>query len=52
MADTDDIVGQRIPPTDPAQIRRYARMHDPFNHPTVVYRRAPSWRRAATVTFR
>jgi hypothetical protein len=40
VADTDDIVGQRIPPTDPAQIRRYARMHDPFNHPTVVYRRA------------
>src|ERR1700729_66132 len=32
-------VGQRAPPTDPDQIRRYARMHDPFNHPTVVYRR-------------
>ena len=29
-----------MPPTDPAQIRRYARMHDPFNHPTVVYRRS------------
>jgi glycosyltransferase involved in cell wall biosynthesis len=40
VADTDDIVGQRVPPTDPAQIRRYARMHDPFNHPTVVYRRS------------
>jgi glycosyltransferase involved in cell wall biosynthesis len=39
MEDTNDIVGQRVPPTDPAQIRRYARMHDPFNHPTVVYRR-------------
>jgi glycosyltransferase involved in cell wall biosynthesis len=39
VADIDDIVGQRIPPTDPAQIQRYARMHDPFNHPTVVYRR-------------
>ena len=39
VGDTDDIVGQRVPPTDPAQIRRYARMHDPFNHPTVVYRR-------------
>ena len=37
--DTDDIVGQRVPPTDPDQIRRYARMHDPFNHPTVVFRR-------------
>ncbi|HWG64950.1 MAG TPA: glycosyltransferase [Streptosporangiaceae bacterium] len=39
MGDIDDIVGQRVPPTDPAQIQRYARMHDPFNHPTVVYRR-------------
>ena len=39
VGDTDDIVGQRVPPTDPSQIQRYARMHDPFNHPTVVYRR-------------
>jgi glycosyltransferase involved in cell wall biosynthesis len=39
VEDTNEIVGQRVPPTDPAQIRRYARMHDPFNHPTVVYRR-------------
>ncbi len=39
VEDTDNIVGQRVPPTDPGQIRRYARMHDPFNHPTVVYRR-------------
>jgi glycosyltransferase involved in cell wall biosynthesis len=39
MEDTDEIVGQRVPPTGPARIRRYARMHDPFNHPTVVYRR-------------
>jgi glycosyltransferase involved in cell wall biosynthesis len=39
VADIDDIVGQRIPPTEPAQIQRYARMHDPFNHPTVIYRR-------------
>jgi glycosyltransferase involved in cell wall biosynthesis len=39
VEDTDDIVGQRVPPTGPRQIRRYARMHDPFNHPTVVYRR-------------
>jgi glycosyltransferase involved in cell wall biosynthesis len=37
--DTDDIVGQRVPPIDPGHIKRYARMHDPFNHPTVVYRR-------------
>jgi len=40
VEDTDDIVGQRVPPTDPGQIQRYARMHDPFNHPTVVYRRS------------
>jgi glycosyltransferase involved in cell wall biosynthesis len=39
VADTDDIVGQRVPPTGSAQIQRYARMHDPFNHPTIVYRR-------------
>jgi glycosyltransferase involved in cell wall biosynthesis len=38
--DIDEIVGQRVPPTDPARIQRYARMHDPFNHPTVIYRRA------------
>ncbi len=36
--DIDHIVGRRVPPTVPDQIRRYARMHDPFNHPTVVYR--------------
>jgi glycosyltransferase involved in cell wall biosynthesis len=40
VADTDDIVGQRVPPTGSDHIQRYARMHDPFNHPTVVYRRA------------
>jgi glycosyltransferase involved in cell wall biosynthesis len=39
VGDIDHIVGQRVPPTDPEQIHRYARMHDPFNHPTVVYRR-------------
>jgi glycosyltransferase involved in cell wall biosynthesis len=38
--DTGNIVGQRVPPADPGQIQRYARMHDPFNHPTVVYRRS------------
>ena len=40
VADTDDIVGQRVPPTDPDKIRRYARVADPFNHPTVVYRKS------------
>jgi glycosyltransferase involved in cell wall biosynthesis len=39
VTDTDDIVGQRVPPLDPEHIARYARLHDPFNHPTVVYRR-------------
>ena len=37
--DTDEIVGQRVPPIGQEKIARYARMHDPFNHPTVVYRR-------------
>ena len=31
---------RRVPPTEPEQIRGYARIHDPFNHPTVIYRRA------------
>ena len=29
----------RTPPVGEEHIRRYARFHDPFNHPTVVYRR-------------
>ncbi|MGH3473016.1 MAG: glycosyltransferase [Nocardioidaceae bacterium] len=36
----DDIVGKRVPPIDPAEIVAYARFHQPFNHPTVVYRRS------------
>lgn len=36
----DDVVGHRVPPTSAADIGRYARLHDPFNHPTVVYRRS------------
>ena len=32
-------VGRRTPPTDPAEIVARARFADPFNHPTVVYRR-------------
>ena len=35
----DDIVGLRTPPTDESEIAKWARFHDPFNHPTVVYRR-------------
>ncbi len=38
-ADPADVLGSRTPPTDPIQIARAARFHDPFNHPTVVYRR-------------
>ena len=36
----DDVVGTRTPPTDPDEIRRVVRFRDPFNHPTVVYRRS------------
>jgi glycosyltransferase involved in cell wall biosynthesis len=39
VTDTDNVIGRRIPPTESQQIARYARVHDPFNHPTVVYRR-------------
>jgi glycosyltransferase involved in cell wall biosynthesis len=38
--DPTDIVGKRVPPIDPDSIVRYARFHQPFNHPTVVYRRS------------
>jgi glycosyltransferase involved in cell wall biosynthesis len=31
----EDVVGRRTPP-----IRSWSRFHDPFNHPTVVYRRS------------
>lgn len=36
----DDIVGRRVPPIDPAEIIRYSRFHQPFNHPTIVYRKS------------
>jgi GT2 family glycosyltransferase len=36
----EDVVGRRTPPTDPDEIRRVVRFRDPFNHPTVVYRRS------------
>ncbi len=39
--DDEDVLGAlRVLPTDPDEIARYARFADPFNHPTVVYRRA------------
>lgn len=36
----DDVVGLRTPPREPEDIARYSRLHDPFNHPTVIYRRS------------
>ncbi len=36
----EDVVGRRTPPTDPDEIRRVIRFRDPFNHPTVVYRKS------------
>jgi hypothetical protein len=35
-----EVVGGRTPPTDPDEIRRVIRFRDPFNHPTVVYRKS------------
>ncbi|GAB7192247.1 hypothetical protein NUM3379_29560 [Kineococcus sp. NUM-3379] len=39
-ATEDDVVARRTPPVGAARIAAYARFHDPFNHPTVVYRRS------------
>lgn len=36
----EEVVGRRTPPTDPREIRRVIRFRDPFNHPTVVYRKS------------
>lgn len=36
----EEVVGRRTPPTDAAEIRRVIKFRDPFNHPTVVYRRS------------
>lgn len=39
-ADGSEVLGQlRIPPVEPSDIQKYARFHDPFNHPTVIYDR-------------
>ena len=40
VGEPENAVGRRVPPIGSAQIRKYARMHDPFNHPTVMYRRS------------
>lgn len=38
--DEQHVVAVRVPPTAPRAIVRAARLHDPFNHPSVVYRRS------------
>ncbi|HUW15504.1 MAG TPA: glycosyltransferase [Actinomycetes bacterium] len=38
--DEEVVVGLRTPPTSEVEIRTWSRFHQPFNHPTVVYRRA------------
>jgi glycosyltransferase involved in cell wall biosynthesis len=38
--DVGTVAGQRIPRTDPEEIARFSRFHDPFSHPTVVFRRS------------
>ncbi|KAM9861895.1 glycosyltransferase [Leucobacter sp. BZR 635] len=37
-SDPEVIVSVRIPPSGSAQIRDHARTHNPFNHPTMMYR--------------
>ncbi|MET0861301.1 MAG: glycosyltransferase [Microbacterium sp.] len=37
--DSSVVVGRRTPPVGAEAIASYARFHDPFNHPTVMYRR-------------
>jgi glycosyltransferase involved in cell wall biosynthesis len=36
----EGVLGTRTPPVGEDAIRAYATFHDPFNHPTVVYRRS------------
>jgi len=36
----EEVVGRRTPPVDPDEIRRVIRFRDPFNHPTVIYRKS------------
>lgn len=38
--DTSEVLGRRTPPIGAEAITKYARFHDPFNHPTVMYRKA------------
>lgn len=36
--DPEQPVSERVPPTGAARIRDHARTHNPFNHPTMMYR--------------
>ncbi len=36
----DNVVGQRLVPLDNKAIHKYVRRRDPFNHPTVMYRKS------------
>jgi glycosyltransferase involved in cell wall biosynthesis len=38
-SEPSDIVGKRVPPLTQDEIVRYSRFHQPFNHPTIVYRK-------------
>ncbi|MEI2671254.1 MAG: glycosyltransferase [Marmoricola sp.] len=38
-SDISDVVGRRTPPTKADEIRRVIKFRDPFNHPTIVYRK-------------
>ncbi|MEF3405201.1 glycosyltransferase [Agromyces sp. CCNWLW203] len=40
LDDVGSITGRRVPRQGQTEIERYARFHDPFSHPTVVYRRS------------
>ncbi|RXZ87611.1 glycosyltransferase [Agromyces atrinae] len=40
LDEVGSIVGRRVPRTEQHEIVSYARFHDPFSHPTVVYRRS------------
>lgn len=37
--DSEVVLGKRTPPVGANTIARYARFHDPFHHPTVMYRK-------------
>ncbi|ANJ27697.1 glycosyltransferase [Agromyces aureus] len=40
LDDDGTIVGKRVPRSEADDIAAYSRFHDPFSHPTVVYRRS------------